>query len=188
MRLRYTDNTPRHVGKGKWQPIEQGMIEWRAGMAVNDPANDLANVTLTLPTPPPNAYGQQIRQQTTPALYSNRAFKSFPQGRRTTSVAPRSVSVIMAEPDEQAHFTYPPTANSAVEFYGYAPQQTPIPPMYGEDQVPMSVQMPESVTTGPTGANLDQANKESSASWGEPRGLKRARDDDQTGLSPDSEE
>ncbi|OXG73918.1 hypothetical protein C348_01900 [Cryptococcus neoformans Gb118] len=182
------DILDKHVGKGKWQPIEQGMIEWRAGMAVNDPANDLTNVTLTLPTPPPNAYGQQIRQQTTPALYSNRAFKSFPQGRRTTSVAPRSVSVIMAEPDEQAHFTYPPTANSAVEFYGYAPQQTPIPPMYGEDQVPMSVQMPESVTTGPTGASLDQANKESSARWGEPRGLKRARDDDQTGLSPDSEE
>lgn len=89
----------------------------------------------------------------------------------------------MAEPDEQAPFTYPPTANSAVEFYGYAPQQPPIPPMYGEDQVPMSVQMPESVTAGPTGASLDQANKEASASWGESRGLKRARDDDQVGVS-----
>lgn len=174
-----TDNTPRHVGKGQWQPIEQGMIEWRVGMTANDPANDLANVTLTLPTPPPNAYVHQIRQQTTSFLYHDRVYKPFPQDRRTNSAAPRTVSVIMAEPDEHAHFSYSPTANSAIEFYGYAPQQTPIPPMYGEDQVPMSVQMPDSVIAEPTGDSLDETSKEANASCGEPRRLKRAREDDQ---------
>lgn len=182
-----TDNTPRHVGKGQWQPIEQGMIEWRVGMAANDPANDLANVTLTLPTPPPNAYVHQIRQQTTPFLYHDRVYKPSPQGRRTNSAVPRTVSVIMAEPDEQAHFSYSPTANSAIEFYGYAPQQTPIPPMYGEDQVPMSVQMPDSVIAEPTGDSLDETSKEANASCGESRRLKRAREDDQVEVSPEND-
>ncbi|KIR67826.1 hypothetical protein I314_02243 [Cryptococcus bacillisporus CA1873] len=181
------DILDKHVGKGQWQPIEQGMIEWRVGMAANDPANDLANVTLTLPTPPPNAYVHQIRQQTTPFLYHDRVYKPFPQGRRTNSAVPRTVSVIMAEPDEQAHFSYSPTANSAIEFYGYAPQQTPIPPMYGEDQVPMSVQMPDSVIAEPTGDSLDETSKEANASCGESRRLKRAREDDQVEVSPEND-
>ena len=35
------------------------MIEWRVGMTQNDPAADLVNVTLTLPTPPPGHFASR---------------------------------------------------------------------------------------------------------------------------------
>ncbi|WVN89819.1 uncharacterized protein L203_105049 [Cryptococcus depauperatus CBS 7841] len=131
------DILDKHLGKGKWEPIEANMVEWRVGMTENDPADDLVNVTLTLPTPPPNVYIQQqmqIRQQA-PPLYTDRPIKAFPKGRRiASSAAPRSVSVVMAEPD------YPATSNTLAQF-GYQ-QQAPMAPMYEEDQVPLSVQMP----------------------------------------------
>lgn len=59
--------------------------------------------------------------------------------------------------------------------------------MYGEDQVPMSVQMPDSVIAEPTGDSLDETNKEANASCGESRRLKRAREDDQVEVSPEND-
>ncbi len=123
------------MGKNKWPPIEQGIIEWRPGMAQNDPAGDLSNVTLTLPTPPPSVYAQQhMRNQQRHQVYADRAIKPFPQNRsRIATNVTRTVSVDMASPNP-----YPPHMTQ-----GYAyPQHDPPPPMYGEDQVPMSVQMP----------------------------------------------
>ncbi|KAL7420872.1 hypothetical protein Q5752_004826 [Cryptotrichosporon argae] len=96
------------LGKNKWQPIEHGMIEWHAGMQQNDPAGDLAHVTLTLPTPPPGYHAPG---------YPGRAIKPMP-----------SRAALRAGTDAYGHAVY-----SAYE---------PAPPMYGEDAVPMSVQMP----------------------------------------------
>ena len=114
------------------------MIEWRAGMGTNDPASDLANVTLTLPTPPPNVYAQQSRQQQ--QVYPSRQIKPFPSRARLVSglpsAGPRTVSVTMGEPDQ-----YHQPATAPIMGYGYPPHQAP-PPMYGEDEVPLTVQMP----------------------------------------------
>lgn len=123
---------PRHVGKNKWQPIEHGLIEWKPGMSQNDPAGDLVNVTLTLPTPPPTAFPQQVRP-----YIPNRQIKAMPSRARLTSGVPQSAritSVTMGEPDHYASVSAP--------MMGYGYSQNTAPPMYGEDQVAMTVQMP----------------------------------------------
>ena len=129
----------RTVGKGKWAPIENGMIEWKPGTENNDPAGDLVNVTLTLPTPPPQAYAQQQAQSQRQLGYgSDRQIRAFPSRSRMASTVPQSarmLSVTMGEPDNG----YPNTSNPLM---GYAyPSATVAPPMYGEDQVPMSAQL-----------------------------------------------
>ena len=169
--------TGRMVGKGKWQPIEAGMVEWNVDMHPNnDPANDLANVTLTMPTPPPNFYAsqqgqqsqaqiqgmqgqQQQQQQRMGGAYPNglsnaRMIKPFPS-RRPTSANPRIMSVNMASP---ADYTVGGAGGGASAGLSYAYPHTapPVqhqPPMYGEDQVPMTVQMPppSSASTAGTG-------------------------------------
>ncbi|WVQ86275.1 hypothetical protein IAT38_008443 [Cryptococcus sp. DSM 104549] len=170
------DILDKFIGKNKWQAIETGMVEWRPGMTVNDPAGDLANVTLTLPTPPPEMYHhQQAAQQQaqlmarhqvpmTQTVYSDRPVKPFPTGRRMVSTAvPRNVSIMMAEPDE-----YPATATAGsggssasggMLFTagpgGYPQQETR--PMYGEDQVPLSVQLPGSASLSPAGVGAGVA-------------------------------
>ncbi|WVQ70771.1 hypothetical protein IAR50_000293 [Cryptococcus sp. DSM 104548] len=177
------DILDKHVGRGKWQPIEEGMIEWHIGMTVNDPANDLANVTLTLPTPPPDAYSQSMRQAAPPPMYTDLAIKPYPHGRRIASAAPRNVSVLMAEPDEHAYPSASASESSGV--YGYG---APAANMYGEDQVPLSVQMPGSTSSSGAarGATLDEAAD--AAGWS--RGSKRARSpsEDSDAYSAESEE
>ncbi|ORY31273.1 hypothetical protein BCR39DRAFT_96852 [Naematelia encephala] len=132
------------LGKNKWQPIEHGLIDWRPGMVDNDPAGDLANVTLTLPTPPPSVYAAQQRQ-----AYPNRTIRPFPS--RT-----RPVSITMGEPESAASaYATPSSATPMLTAHGfsYAHQQTSAP-MYGEDQVPMSVQLPSSTTLATPEATL----------------------------------
>lgn len=45
-------DTHRQLGKGRWAPIEQGMVEWKPGMNNADPAMDLRGVSLVRPTAP----------------------------------------------------------------------------------------------------------------------------------------
>jgi hypothetical protein len=110
------------LGKNKWQPIEQGLIEWKAGVTEGDPANDLANVTLTLPTPPIHMYAAQQAQtqrHASQSTYPGRVIRPFPARSRVASAAPRTISVNMGSPDRQA---YPHTAMSmpTAQGYGYA--------------------------------------------------------------------
>lgn len=141
-----------------------------------DPANDLSNVTLTLPTPPPGVYHQQQQQQQQPTQqqlaqrqqlslgagmgegnYPSRQIRPMPSRNRLASstIVPRNVSITMGEPDSAFSppqqqqqqgmlFSAPPTQGYASGFA--QPGSSPIGsaqviPMYGEDQVPMSVQL-----------------------------------------------
>jgi len=165
----------RVVGKNKWPPIDQGMIEWRPGMAQNDPAGDLAHVTLTLPTPPPSVYQQQQQQQQQQRHQppSGRAIKPFPMYNRPriASNVTRTVSVAMASPED--HYT------PHIMSQGYAyPHHEPQPPLYGEDQVPMTGQMPAAGPSEVPGTAATLAPAQSP--WdgmSEVRGTKRARSD-----------
>ena len=124
----------RHLGKNKWQPIDQGMIEWRVGMTQNDPAGDLSHVSLTYPTPPAGQYPLHRA----PSTQATRQIRSLPS--RRVSVAPdsaRTFSITMGEPEQLAPATAP------IVNYTY----DPAPPMYGEDQVSMTVNMPLSSTS-----------------------------------------
>ncbi|ORX40946.1 hypothetical protein BD324DRAFT_612635 [Kockovaella imperatae] len=130
-------------GKNKWAPIEHGLIEWRIGMAQTDPAGDLSNVTLTLPTPPPQALFQgststSMHQQQQRNQLGVRQIKPFPRS-RIGSVVPlpsaRTVSVTMGEPSSAYNMSSTPVMG-----YGFSAADAP-PPMYGEDDVPMSVQL-----------------------------------------------
>ncbi|EIW70077.1 hypothetical protein TREMEDRAFT_29918 [Tremella mesenterica DSM 1558] len=164
------------LGKGKWQSIEQGMVEWRESMHPNnDPANDLANVTLTMPTPPPSVYANQHQEQQR-AAYPGRMIKPFPARSRPASVN-RVMSVNM-DYNPNMMYSYPHTAPPA-------PGQA----MYGEDQVPMTVQMPPaSAGAGPSG---DHMNGTLAPQWEgyernqhenqENRGEKRQREEEQKG-------
>ena len=156
------------MGKNKWPPIEHGMIEWHSGMAQNDPAGDLANVTLTLPTPPPSMWTRQ--QKHFQQNHTGREIKPLPfhAPSRITPDFTRSINVHLASPNG---FVTPPKQESFV----YS-QQEPTP-MYGEHDVPMTVQLPMSghdntqgspgifaPTTAPPWDTLDEM-----------RGIKRSR-------------
>ena len=110
------------------------MIDWKFGQTIGDPAGDLANVTLTLPTPPPGM-GQISLQVAT----DQRAIRPMPSRNRLISTTARSVSIQMAEPTPMY---------TGMPYTGH--YLSPAPPMYGEDQVPMTVQMP-GMTTAPLG-------------------------------------
>lgn len=167
----------RAVGKGKWLPIEDGLINWDPEAGNNDPAGDLANVTLTLPTPPATQYYQQHQQPRVVSqngiypqhphsatsnthsmgLSTGRTIRAFP--RRNASSAhqngngngnglstpgmPMSASSnlgsarIMSVNMEGVYSPMPPTTANGVTYFN-----PPAPPMYGEDEVPMSVQLP----------------------------------------------
>lgn len=114
-------------------------------MAQNDPAGDLRHVTLTLPTPPGAAYPQQHQQPS----YPPRHIKPMPN-RRVSGMpdSARSVSIVMGEPDQ-----YIPTS---APMMGYSYVQAP--PMYGEDQVPMTVAMPLSSASAHTASSPLSAN------------------------------
>lgn len=114
------------------------MIEWKFGQTIGDPAGDLSNVTLTLPTPPPGMVMQHQQQQLGPDYQSQRPIRPFPARSRVASSAPRSVSIVMAEPGTATH--YPSTAAS-LPYTGHHATVSPAPPMYGEDQVPMTAHM-----------------------------------------------
>lgn len=107
-------------------------------MAQNDPAGDLHNVTLTLPTPPGAGYLQH-RQPS----YPPRNIKPIP-ARRGSGMpnSARSVSIVMGEPEHYMAASAP--------IMGYPYTQAPPPPMYGEDQVPMTVAMPMSSASAHT--------------------------------------
>lgn len=164
------------------------MIEWRPGMAQNDPAGDLSNVTLTLPTPPPSFYTQQQQQQQRHQGYSGRTIKPFPSHNRSriASNVTRTVSVAMAMPNQ----SYDSQMMSEGHVYTH---HEPPPPMYGEDQVPMSVQMPAEPSENNGSATLAPAQPP----WegmAESRGTKRARseegsdhEDNDDGNSPGEE-
>lgn len=110
------------------------MIEWRVGMTQNDPAGDLVNVTLTLPTPPPGHFARQ----TPTYVERDRQIKALPS--RKVSGMPqsaRSVSVVMAEPNQYA------TTPAPMMGYPYSAQSAP-PPMYTQEATPMSMSMPMS--------------------------------------------
>lgn len=151
------DDAIRAVGKNKWQPIEAGMIDWHPDAGNNDPAGDLANVTLTMPTPPASAYPQQhqqpriISQSNGGGMYpgqghAGRTIRPFP--RRNVSQAPHSARIVSVNMDGSSSSASaygqlpPPTAASGMSYYTSAPQTAP--PMYGEDDVPMTVQLPSS--------------------------------------------
>ncbi|WWD20783.1 hypothetical protein CI109_105260 [Kwoniella shandongensis] len=154
------------LGKNRWQPIETDMIHWRVGMAENDPAGDLHNVTLTLPTPPPHLlYSQQRSERTIRAMPS--------RARIASAAAPRTVSIAMAEPDDSIY------TSNIYSAHG------PPPPMYGEDQVPMSVQMPSLPSA--TGSSGHAHFAGDNAGWENmQRGHKRSRSDE-VATSPESE-
>ncbi|WWC98477.1 hypothetical protein V866_005368 [Kwoniella sp. B9012] len=214
------------LGKNKWPPIDEGLLEWRVGMSTNDPAGDLVNVTLTLPTPPPEVYSQQMRYGNiyTSSSSSGRSIKPFPRPRVGSSV-PRTISINMGEP-EDSYSSHPQTSTGYPTGHGglsiYPPPLTsnggmyassaimPPPPMYGEDEVPMSVQMPSSApapaptpATGPGGMHmgittapppLTSSVPSSTAGWSAEndhtlgqRGVKRSRshEDRQEGVGDD---
>jgi hypothetical protein len=118
------------------------MIEWKFGITVGDPAGDLSNVTLTLPTPPPGAMiqQQQQQQQLAPDYHQQRVIRPMPSRSRLVSSANRSASITMGEPSSAPSF--PGTALSLPYGGAHYGSVSPAPPMYGEDQVPMTVQMP----------------------------------------------
>lgn len=166
--------TNRTLGKGKWQPIESGMVEWRNGMVQNDPAGDLANVTLTLPTPPP---GYPPRN-----MFPTREIKPFPT-RRVSGLpgSTRSISVAMAEPNH-----YPPTGSSSstglLEFSYAAPATQGPPPMYTEDQVQMGLNLPGTAMSAhshssPLSSIGGTADSLLPSTW-ESSGTKRGREDE----------
>ena len=189
----------RTVGKNKWQPIENDLVDWKPGMTQNDPAGDLANVTLTLPTPPPSAMYKHGRQ------YADRQIRPFPRS-RVASVVPhsaRTVSVTMAEPDSY------PVSTPAIT-YSFSAGEAP-PPMYGEDEVPMSVRltmpvepngstssplpaiMPNQAQGGPTSGSVVSSGLPPVPEWQEPasstsRGVKRSHSDDEEDENDDDNE
>jgi hypothetical protein len=108
------------------------MIEWRIGMTQNDPAGDLVNVTLTLPTPPPGHFARQTRTYAD----RDRPIKALPS-RKITGMpqSARSVSVIMAEPNQYVPATTPMMG------YPYSAQSAPLPMYQEQTPVPMSLPM-----------------------------------------------
>jgi hypothetical protein len=174
--------TSRTLGKGKWQPIETGMIEWHAGMAQNDPAGDLANVTLTLPTPPPGypprggMTGREIRPIPT------RRISGLPS-------SARSVSVTMVEP----HYPATASTSSAAGMMGFPYTATGaqgLPPMYTEEQVPMGMNLPGTAMSSHTrssplsaigGAGADTLVPRPWENKGGERGLREEANADQGG-------
>ncbi|WWC72639.1 uncharacterized protein I206_106603 [Kwoniella pini CBS 10737] len=204
------------LGKNKWPPIDDGIIEWRVGMQNNDPAHDLINVTLTLPTPPPHeAYNQQMRYgnigySPSASLSSNsgRTIKPFPSRSRLGSSVPRTISINMGEPEEHQYLTphtgYAMSGNNGLyinpphftsthnsNLYTSSAALPPPHPMYGEDEVPMSVQMPSSAPVNAPAISQGGLNMTSIPSstvdtqpppnWGEIglRGMKRSRSTEQ---------
>ncbi|WRT70762.1 uncharacterized protein IL334_007761 [Kwoniella shivajii] len=201
------DILDKFVGKNKWQSIDSNLIEWKPGMTQNDPAGDLANVTLTLPTPPPEVYNQQYRYQN---AYPDRIIKAFPRSRMSSSIAPRIASITMGEP-EDVYSANPQTANYPPPMSGmqmYSAYSSAAPPMYGEDQVPLEVQMPPASapvnmglsTSSSMSRMIDSAMAPTATSnfnyWDDVRGIKRSRsqddndaqDDQAQSQSPESEE
>lgn len=170
----------RHIGKHKWQAIELGMIEWRYGQTAGDPAGDLGNVTLTLPTPPPNVLLQQQQQemqqmQPAPAHFTpdhpgQRVIRPMPSRHRLVSAAPRSVSVVMAEPTSAAHaqhsaqlfpstaMSVPPNSSAAAGQYDHStiPTSTSFAtgPVSSTAQVPVAANATTVMSTGPDSAMM----------------------------------
>lgn len=110
------------------------MIEWRVGMTQNDPAADLINVTLTLPTPPPGHFASRTPSHAP----QDRQIKALPS--RKVSGLPqsaRSVSVVMAEPGQ-----YVPPSTSITGF-PYSAHSGP-PPLYTQEVTPMPMSLPMS--------------------------------------------
>ncbi|WWC65243.1 uncharacterized protein I303_107860 [Kwoniella dejecticola CBS 10117] len=207
------------IGKNKWPPIDEGLLEWRAGMINNDPADDWINVTLTLPTPPPHeAYNQQMRygniaypsSALSSAPMSGRSIKPFPSRSRVGSSVPRTMSINMGEPDDvynnttnTPHTGYPMTSNGLYinpppltsghshtsNMYASSAALPPPAPMYGEDEVPMSVQMPSSAPVPPESGGMGMTSIPSSTietqppTWAEveQRGMKRSRSNEEYG-------
>ena len=156
------------MGKNKWPQIEQGMIDWHASSGQNDPAGDLANVTLILPTPPMSAYAHQ--QQHNQIYSQQRLIRPMPTHNRAriASNVTRTVSVIMASPDQ---FTSQLTSQA----YGYTQEDAP-PPLYGEDEVPMTVRMPTGRSSDVPGSATSLAPFESPwEGMTESKGMKRER-------------
>ena len=119
------------------------MVEWIAASGVGDPANDLCNVTLTLPTPPPSAYHQQHQQprlSSHSASSSGRTVRPFPRRgpSQVYSNSGRIMSVNMSAPSP-VYQQQPQTAGGSYFNPSSAtvvPQSAP--PMYND--VPMSGQ------------------------------------------------
>lgn len=148
----------RVIGKGKWQQIEHGMIEWDPSSNNNDPANDLANVTLTLPTPPPSAYPMQ-HQQPRMSSHSNRNVRPFPRRGPSGVYPPNSANRLMSVNMSATSPNYPPHTGG-MSYYNPSTAPQTAPPMYGEDDVPMTVQLPAQIhapssnSTTPTPMNM----------------------------------
>lgn len=150
------------------------MISWDPSSGNNDPANDLANVTLTLPTPPPSAYHTQSQMQAPaqpPHSSQSRSFKSLPSRARMAShridpiPSPRIMSVNMSlsaspMPEYQSHHQHQQYSSSTpMPYSAYTtPLPPPPPPMFGEDEVPMTVQMPGSLVSSPLGVGNASAS------------------------------
>lgn len=164
------------------------MIEWKSGMATNDPAGDLSHVTLTLPTPPLTMpYSSHRQVSSTTSQYPDRTIRPFPARRVPSSAGPRTISITMAEPDHhQTHQPY--TAGAQLMGFNYH-QQTHSQPMYGENEVPVSVHFSNGIATNgnssATGTSSGNAlftpgtgtivpGEQSSISWSGVRGFERS--------------
>lgn len=145
------------------------MIEWRLNVTPGDPAGDISNVTLTLPTPPAHIVAQQQQQQQLQQQHMQqqhygqlsapgRTIRPMPSRARLASARNMSANMDTGEytTTPLALGSAPPlapmTAHTGVSAsYPYssvhmsysAAESHSATPMYGEDRVPMSVQMPQ---------------------------------------------
>ncbi|KAL1412646.1 hypothetical protein Q8F55_000393 [Vanrija albida] len=115
-------------GKDNWDPVEVGMIEWREGMADNDPALDLKGGRM-------DGAPQLLRPAHEPVV-SYRPVRPMPSRGRLVSRSASTVGI----PRQQQHVgTKKATGPDTM---AYEQINSPPPPRYGEDEVPLTVQMP----------------------------------------------
>ncbi|WOO82077.1 uncharacterized protein LOC62_04G005579 [Vanrija pseudolonga] len=112
-------------GKNNWDPIETDMVEWREGMANHDPALDLNGGKM--------APGPQPARPANESVISYRAVRPMPSRGRLVS---RNAHVSTSSGVQRKVIEVPAAAKP------YEPSPSPSLPQYGEDEVPLTVQMP----------------------------------------------
>jgi hypothetical protein len=159
------------MGKNNWEPIEANMIEWKYGQTSGDPAGDISHVSLTQPSMPAHLAMQQVplpppmslpfsspapqqMQYGQLSAIPDRSIRPMPSRARLVSSAPRNLPSGMEapytpQPQHSGLLTGAPFTSqaSAYPYSAMPPSAMHTPqvqhtPMYGEDQVPMSVHMP----------------------------------------------
>lgn len=119
-------NLRRVFGKNNWDPIETGMVEWREGMANHDPALDLNGGKMD-PEPQPGRPANE-------SVITYRAVRPMPS--RGRLVSSRNAHAPTAGGVQRKAIEGPAAQKQ------YEPSPSPSLPQYGEDEVPLTVQMP----------------------------------------------